>query len=165
MVKKIIMIILAALIAGLFLAYFFFPNQSYHLFLKAILPESPTILISDIHKLNHPVFLDTRSIDEFNVSHIQGARWVGFEDFSPEKVTDIPKDTAIILYCSVGYRSGKITQQLSELGYTHVESLFGGIFEWKNEGNMVFDSTGPTETVHVYDKYWGIWLRGGEKVY
>ncbi|MDF9798803.1 hypothetical protein OKW21_004066 [Catalinimonas alkaloidigena] len=44
--------------------------------------------------------------------------------------------------------------------------MYGGIFEWVNQGQDVVDSSGqPTEKVHAYDRVWGIWLKQGEKVY
>ena len=31
-----------------------------------------------------------------------------------------------------------------------------GIFEWKNQDNVVIDSLGQeTENIHAYSKYWG----------
>ncbi|MEN8818965.1 MAG: rhodanese-like domain-containing protein, partial [Polaribacter sp.] len=51
-------------------------------------------------------------------------------------------------------------------GYTNVLNLYGGIFEWKNKGNLVFDSNGnATEKIHVFSKEWSKWLLKGKKVY
>ena len=72
--------------------------------------------------------LDTREAEEYEVSHLPGAQLVGFEEFDAKSVADIPKDKPIIVYCSVGYRSERIGEQLQEMGYTNVKNLYGGIF-------------------------------------
>ena len=47
-----------------------------------------------------------------------------------------------------------------------VYNLYGGLFEWVNQGKEVVKPNGETtETVHAYSKSWGIWLKKGEKVY
>ena len=72
----------------------------------------------------------------------------------------------IVVYCSLGIRSEKISEKLKAEGYSNVRNLYGGIFEWKNKGFEVFDSEGKeTEKVHAYSKSWSKWLKNGEKIY
>lgn len=52
--------------------------------------------------------LDDREQRKFEVSHLANARFVGYNDFSLDRVADIPKDSTILVYCSVGYRSEKV---------------------------------------------------------
>ncbi|MFN0081596.1 MAG: rhodanese-like domain-containing protein [Ferruginibacter sp.] len=111
------------------------------------------------------ILLDARPAKEYNVSHLQNAIRVGFTDFSFDKLRGIKKTTAIIVYCSVGYRSEKITEKLNAAGYTNVQNMVGGIFEWANEGRPLKDSTGFTKNVHAYNEAWGKWLLKGNKVY
>jgi rhodanese-related sulfurtransferase len=112
------------------------------------------------------VILDTREPEEFVVSHIPGAQLAGYDEFDPALVQDWPKDQKILVYCSVGYRSERIGEQLQEMGFTEVYNLYGGIFEWKNHGHEVQDEQGKaTEKVHTYNRKWSQWLRVGEKVY
>ncbi len=114
------------------------------------------------------ILLDARENKEFAVSHIANAIWVGYENFSLEKTLQHlqDKNAEIVVYCSLGVRSEKIGEQLQNAGFTNVQNLFGGIFEWKNKGNPVYDSGGDeTEKVHAYSKRWGVWLKNGEKVY
>lgn len=112
------------------------------------------------------LFLDAREQNEYNVSHLPGSRFVGYENFSVSSLKDIPKDKPLIVYCSIGKRSEDITRRLKKLGYTTVYNLYGGIFEWVNQGNKVY---GPqdkqTDKVHVYGKFWGRFLDKGTKVY
>lgn len=134
--------------------------------LKGLLDEdTPALTVAQCATLGETVFLDARERPEFDVSHLPGARWVGYDDFELSRVKGIPKSATIVVYCSVGYRSGKITGRLRKAGYTNVRNLYGGIFEWVNTGLAVEDAKGPTPRVHAYDKDWGRWLRKGEKVY
>lgn len=112
------------------------------------------------------VFLDARERKEFDVSHIKGADWVGYDDFDLSRLKNIPKEQPIIVYCSVGYRSEKVAGKLEAAGYIDVQNMVGGIFEWKNRGFEVVDPSGKkTERVHAYNKVWGRWLKKGIKVY
>lgn len=122
--------------------------------------------VKEIHSDTSIMFLDSREKKEYDVSHIQDATWVGYETFSMKSVKSIPKDTKIVVYCTVGYRSEIITKKLSKAGFTNVSNLIGGIVEWKNLGFIVLDSSNnKTEKVHTYDKDWSIWLKKGVKVF
>ncbi|MEP0985466.1 rhodanese-like domain-containing protein [Ekhidna sp.] len=117
-------------------------------------------------KLTDVVLLDTRAQEEFNISHIQGARFVDYDNFELNQVTDIPKDQEIIVYCSVGYRSERVGEKLQKAGFTNVKNLYGGIFGWKNEGfDVIGPNNLPTDSVHTYNRLWGKWLYKGTKVY
>jgi predicted sulfurtransferase len=66
----------------------------------------------------------------------------------------------------VGYRSEKVGEKLQELGFQNVKNLYGGIFQWKNEGFEVENSLSmPTDSVHTYNKRWSKWLLKGVRVY
>lgn len=69
------------------------------------------------------------------------------------------------MYCSIGYRSEKIAKKLLENGYDNVSNLYGGIFEWANQGNKVYNDYGETTKVHAFSRLWSVWLNKGEKVY
>ncbi|HNP18119.1 MAG TPA: rhodanese-like domain-containing protein [Fulvivirga sp.] len=113
-----------------------------------------------------PVLIDARSIEEYEVSHIKGAKFVDYDSFSPDMVNGIDKDEEVVVYCSIGYRSEKIGEKLKEMGYTNVLNLYGGIFDWKNNGHEVVDGQNVvTDSVHTYNKNWSKWLYKGIKVY
>ena len=127
------------------------------------LPET----IEEFKKLNKQsiYLLDTREEEEFSVSHIKNARNVGYFWFDMRKVYDIPKNSKIILYCSVGYRSEKIAHKLFDAGYKNVFNLYGGLFEWVNQGNPIYTNNGvQTSEIHTYDKEWARWVNRGTKV-
>jgi len=137
--------------------------------LKKFNTESvPYIEVNTLNSLNHLVLLDAREKEEFEVSHLENAVWVGAKTFDLDSVvTKIEdKDAEIIVYCSIGVRSENIGEKLMGAGYTNVKNLYGGIFAWKNEGRPVYDPAGnETEKVHVFSKHWGKLLKKGDKVY
>ena len=142
-------------------------SKAYGLLLKKMYKNTvPTISCLELRTEQQVTLLDTRPRNEFAVSHLPRARWVGYDDFSLARVQDLPKDSPIVVYCSVGYRSERIGEKLLAAGYTNVKNLYGSIFEWVNQGYAVVDSTEkPTVRVHAYSPAWGIWLQKGEKVY
>lgn len=112
--------------------------------------------------------LDAREKEEFEVSHLKNALFVGYNNFEVEKVTPKISDKKglIVVYCSLGIRSENISEKLKAAGYTNVKNLYGGIFEWKNKGYPVFDAANlETQKVHAFSKHWSKYLSKGEKVY
>jgi rhodanese-related sulfurtransferase len=142
-------------------------NPLFATLLRGMLKESvPFVSVAELKARPAPVLLDTRAPEEFAVSHLRSARWVGYDEFSLAQVQDLPKDTPIVVYCSIGARSEKIGQKLHHAGFSNVRNLYGGLFEWVNQGNPVFSAPDkPTDRVHAYSPSWGIWLRRGQKVY
>lgn len=140
-------------------------NPAFDRELQRILEFSvPVVGVEDLPSAGDDVILlDTRSREEYQVSHIPGARFVGYETFNPETLHGVPADAKIVLYCSVGYRSERIGERLQELGYRNVSNLYGSIFEWVNRGYEVVDAEGrPVETVHTYDEDWSQWVTNEE---
>ncbi len=143
-------------------------SGAYDLMLKALLKENvPEVSAIEAHKEQEKYqFIDSREKREYEVSHIKNAVWVGYDDFDIKRLKGITKDKALIVYCSVGVRSENISNKLIAAGYTPIYNMYGGVFEWVNEGFPVFDMQGKqTDKVHAYSKTWGIWLKKGEKVY
>ena len=117
----------------------------------------PLIMADDLARkgLENYVVLDTREAEEYEVCHLNGATWVGYDQFQKQIVKDFPKDQPIVVYCSVGYRSERIGEKLQNMGFTEVYNLYGGIFDWKNRDHEVIDAEGnSTEKVHTYNRKW-----------
>lgn len=92
--------------------------------------------------------LDARSLKEFNVSHIQDARRVGYDDFSSEKVWFVDKNTIAVIYCREGKKSEKIGLKLKEMGFKNIYNLFGSITEWAHQDLPMLDKDGnPTKKI------------------
>ena len=129
----------------------------------------PTLLPAELAGLRreHPgtIVLDTRAAAEYRVSHLEGARFIDYDAFSPAAVQDLPRTQPVVVYCSVGYRSERIGEKLKALGFRDVRNLYGGIFQWINEAYPVVDEHGRTSRVHPYSALWAPWVRRGEKAY
>lgn len=120
----------------------------------------PAITVKNLIQIkNDVILLDAREMKEYEVSHIPGARYVGFDDFDESVLSDIDKDKRIVVYCSIGYRSEKIGEKLKKLGYKNSYNLFGSIFEWVNAGQSLEDKEGlATNKIHTYNKKWSKWV-------
>jgi rhodanese-related sulfurtransferase len=139
-------------------------NSGFHLLLKALLKETvPIISVDELHQdLKTHTLLDSREPAEFDISHIPSAIFVGYKQFNPESIRNIPKDQPIVIYCSVGVRSEKIGRRLIDMGYQNVKNLYGGIFEWVNCGLPVENSRGRTRDIHAYNRFWSKWITNNE---
>jgi rhodanese-related sulfurtransferase len=112
----------------------------------------------------YPLVLDVRSKEEYDVSHLMKARHVDINsDALMKQALKQPINQAIVVYCSVGYRSAKAAQQLKQAGFNPVFNLEGGLFQWANEDRPLFHSGQPTRQVHPYNAMWGILLENRDR--
>jgi rhodanese-related sulfurtransferase len=107
-----------------------------------------------------PLWIDTRERGEFDVSHLPGALWWNYRGDAPPLAaiaSAAAEGRPIVLYCSIGYRSGEAGEKLlaalrpDDPARPGIANLRGGIFEWAVAG-------GPLEggaQVHPYDATWG----------
>jgi rhodanese-related sulfurtransferase len=105
--------------------------------------------------LSKAIILDTREKEEFTVSRIKNAIFVGYDDFDPASLDSIKTDEEIIVYCSVGYRSSIVGVELKKNGFKNVKNLYGGLFKWANEGRPLYNDSTQTLKIHTYNKKWG----------
>lgn len=141
-------------------------SKAYSLTLKTLLSHSvQEIDVQEAAKLKDVIFIDAREEQEYKVSHLKDAIWVGFDNQDLSKLNKIDKNQTLVVYCSVGFRSEKTIEKLNKMGYSAVYNLYGGIFEWKNQNQAVYRNHKETEEVHAYNKMWGFWLDKGIKVY
>jgi rhodanese-related sulfurtransferase len=105
------------------------------------------------------LILDAREYEEYAVSHIPGAVWVGYDKPNYDILKDVPKDREIYIYCSVGYRSDKLGSKIRDKGWTNIYNVYGSIFEWANRSYpMVNEHNMPTDSIHTYNKKWSKWM-------
>jgi len=147
-----------------------FSQRDLSKLLKKFNKETIPYITTDelISQPNRPILLDSREFNEYEVSHLKGAIYVGYDNFEIDSVAQkLPnKDKKIVVYCSLGIRSETVALKLKKAGYTNVLNLYGGIFEWKNNENSVYDANeNETEKVHAFNKDWSKWLLKGIKVY
>lgn len=143
-------------------------NPSFELLLKTMYKNTvPTISVKELDKkLKNFTLLDAREKREFEVSHIEDAKWIGYDTFNKKNVSELDKNEPIVVYCSIGYRSERIGEKLVDMGFKEVYNLKGGIFEWVNQDQTVLDNQAKeTDKVHAFSKTWGIWLDKGNKIY
>ncbi|WP_109098110.1 rhodanese-like domain-containing protein [Aquimarina sp. AU58] len=129
----------------------------------------PYISVSTLKTIQDTVLvLDARERKEYQISHLKEAIHVGYDNFKIDSITKqpIPKNSHIVVYCSIGIRSEDISEQLKKAGYTNVYNLYGGIFEWKNRGLPILNAKEElTDEVHTYSAEWSKWLFKGKKIY
>jgi len=136
-------------------------NSSFEQKIDRLLSNKiPTITVKQAQTfLTNSLLLDARELEEYNVSHIPNAKYIGYDDFDLSSIAGISKDETIIIYCSIGYRSEHIGAKIQEAGYQKVYNLYGSIFEWVNQGLPIVDSSGnKTLQVHTYNKNWSKWV-------
>ena len=122
-----------------------------------------TVSPNDVKKMPGALILDAREPAEYNVSHLPNAVNCGYNNFDKKNWEKTPKDTPIVVYCSIGYRSEKVGEKLQKMGFTKVFNLYGSIFEWVNQGNPVVDNQGnATPKVHTYNRSWSKWVEQGK---
>lgn len=101
-----------------------------------------------------PLLVDTRSAEEFAVSHLPGA----LHAVSAAEVESLPgyrPDRPLVVYCSVGYRSSALAARLLQRGHPEVLNLEGSIFRWANQGRPLERAGREVRQVHPYSENWG----------
>lgn len=85
------------------------------------------------------IFLDVRSLDEYESGHIEGAIHIPVSELE-NRLDEIPKDKHIIVYCDGAgcSRSGTAANILIDNGFSQVYDMIGrGIIEWEEKGYPV----------------------------
>lgn len=127
--------------------------------------DFPLVKPEQITDLSNYQVLDTRELEEFEISHLPGAIWVGYDHFDISATTHLVKDQPVLVYCTVGARSQAVGKRMIELGFTRVYNFYGGLIHWANL-EMPIESGGlPTDCVHTFSRAWGTWLKRGQQVY
>jgi rhodanese-related sulfurtransferase len=102
-----------------------------------------------------PVLFDVRTAEEWNVSHLPGARRIEPGATAEVAGRGLKKETPIVTYCAVGYRSGEMAERLRLAGFTNVRNLEGSIFAWANEHRPLVHKDERVTRVHPYNGFWG----------
>jgi rhodanese-related sulfurtransferase len=102
-----------------------------------------------------PVLLDVRTPAEWDVSHLPGAKRVDPGASAERAAEGLAKQTPIVTYCAVGYRSGEMARRLRAAGFSDVHNLEGSIFQWANEHRPLVRGEVAVSQVHPYNTFWG----------
>ena len=99
-------------------------------------PPVPSIDAAAVQaKLNEkpkPLVLDVREPSEYSAGHIAGSTLIPLHQLSG-RLSELPKDRAIICVCASGSRSSSAARQLTSSGY-NVLNLSGGMGQWQRAG-------------------------------
>ena len=112
---------------------------------------------------SQPLLLDARTSPEYQLSHLAGARRI--DPIRPllRHMEAFSRDTPIVVYCSVGYRSARVSRWLGRQGFTNVRNLEGSLFGWANNGLPMEADGRPVKQVHPYNEFWGRLLEPAAK--
>jgi rhodanese-related sulfurtransferase len=102
-----------------------------------------------------PVLLDARTAAEYGVSHLKGAVRIDPRTPTLKPLSAFSRDTPVVVYCSVGYRSARVAQWLRRQGFHTVYDLAGGLFAWANQGRPMEANGRAATQVHPYNTVWG----------
>ena len=99
------------------------------LFLVACTQKFKTIATNEAIELidNGAIVIDVRSLDEYNTGHIRGAVNIPLDMIN---TISYGKDESLIIYCASGKRSLEAVNTLSDMGYTFLYNLDGGLLNW-----------------------------------
>jgi rhodanese-related sulfurtransferase len=86
-----------------------------------------------------PLLLDVREPWEFDICHIEGSKLIPMREihYAAEHM-ERARQTVVI--CHHGIRSQQVCFYLTDMGFTNVNNLIGGVQAWANE----VDPTMPT---------------------
>lgn len=121
------------------------------------LPEFSSQSLRTLHEAapSDYVIVDVRTPQERNVSMIAGAI---DQTFFEQNMTDY-HEKKIIVYCTIGYRSGYYAQTLRNEGFD-AYNLREGILGWAYANGSLLTPRGePTRRVHVYSQPWDLALK------
>ena len=107
------------------------------------------------------ILVDNREPEEREVSTIPGS--IADKEFEAE--IDKYRDAAVVVYCTIGNRSGYYTDRLRQQGID-AYNLKGGVLAWAQAGKLFVDDTGnETNRVHVYGPKWSLLPDGYEPIW
>ena len=73
--------------------------------------------------------LDVRTVEEWNAGHIIGATLIPLDQIT-NQYGQLPDDQEIVIYCRSGNRSAEALSFLTEIGFSNIYSMDGGINDW-----------------------------------
>lgn len=130
---------------------------------KKSFPDTPDVSVEELIAMRENsdiVLVDRREKKEQEVSMIPGA--ITSDEF--EKNIEQYKDKPIVVYCTIGSRSGKYARRLIKKGM-RAYNLKGSILAWTHAGKELVSEGEETRRVHVYGRKWNLAPEGYEAVW
>ncbi len=122
----------------------------------------PTITVDELLNKKDYLLIDCRKPEEYETSTINGAINIPNKKIADNMLKKYSKETQIIVFCSIGYRSEKMAKALIKKGYKNTNNLYGSIFEWANRGLPLYHETKLTDTIHTYNDKWSKWITNNQ---
>ena len=91
---------------------------------------TPGSLAEQLQGADPPLVLDVRAPGEWEQEQIEGAVNLPLSRLR-QQLGELPADSAIVVYCSSGYRSGIAASVLQGAGFERVFDLVGGLGAWQ----------------------------------
>jgi phage shock protein E len=79
------------------------------------------------------VLLDVRTPEEFRQAHLRGALLIPLAELQ-KRVSEIPRDRPLLVYCAVGARSSTAAGILASKGYREIYQMSDGLVGWYKRG-------------------------------
>jgi adenylyltransferase/sulfurtransferase len=98
----------------------------------AIKEMTPAELSERLRRGDDIQLIDVRENWEWQISRIPGAELIPLSSFESGSL-NIDRTREVVLYCKVGARSMHAAEYLSDLGFSRVSNLSGGILRWADE--------------------------------
>lgn len=92
---------------------------------------SPTSAVALMNTEDDVTVIDVREPNEYIEGHIENARHITLGKVA-EQLGDMDHNAVIIVTCHQGTRSAAACKTLTNLGYTRVHELQGGMMGWKD---------------------------------
>jgi sodium/bile acid cotransporter 7 len=137
-------------------------NAMYEYYKKSF-QDTPEVTVEELVAMrenDEVVIVDRRQKKEQDVSMIPAA--ITSDEF--EKHREQYKGKTIVVYCTIGSRSGHYTKKLRKKGI-EAYNLKGSILSWIHAGQKVVNKEGETRRVHVYGRKWNLVPEGYEAVW
>lgn len=126
----------------------------------AMTAEAPSINVAeavDLIDRRDALVFDVRDPREWETSHLQGAERLDFKDIKAGRLPESARrDRPIIVYCTIGYRSGMAAKMLTDRGFD-ARNLRGGILALAQASAPLVAADGPTRKVHTWSEKFA-WL-------
>ena len=92
-------------------------------------------LMADLSGL---VILDVRTPEEYAAGHLENAINIDYRASTfKDELGKLDKSKSYLVYCGSGKRSLESVKIMTELGFSHVYNLLGGITQWQAEGGTM----------------------------
>jgi hydroxyacylglutathione hydrolase len=101
--------------------------------------EIKTVNIWTVHELKENIdddsifLLDVRKNVDWPKMHIEGAYHI-FVGELKERLSELPRDKSIVIYCDVGYKTSLAVSVLEKHGFNNLTNVLGGITAWVKAG-------------------------------